>query len=139
MTRASTFCRPKEKKTWMAGSSPAMTAAVMPSLLRRRRPRPLRAAQALERLGHAEQAEIVEAAADNLHADRKTLFVITAIDGDGRVLCHIPWHGIADVLERLVGIVDRCGELGREVHDRRYRRDHVVKFVEQFCGGGADR
>jgi len=31
----------------------------------------LRTAQALERLRHSEHAEIVEAAADNLHPDRK--------------------------------------------------------------------
>src|SRR5258707_14975898 len=39
----------------------------------RARPRPLRAPQALERLGHSEHAEIVEAAADDLDADRETV------------------------------------------------------------------
>src|SRR6478752_5250726 len=50
--------------------------------VRRRGPRPLRAAQAFEGLGHAEHAEIVEAAADDLHADRETLGVVAAIDRD---------------------------------------------------------
>jgi len=40
-------------------------------LTRHLRPRPLRAAQGLKRLGHAEYADVVEAAADDLHADRK--------------------------------------------------------------------
>src|SRR6266403_6316974 len=89
-------CRLKERKTWMAGTSPAMTASEL--FLRWRGPRPLRAAEAFERLGHAEHAEIVEAAADDLHADREALRVITAIERDRGIFGHIPRHGIADVL-----------------------------------------
>src|SRR5215813_5030147 len=73
-----------------------------PLLPRRRRPGPLRAAEALERLGHCEHADVVEAAADDLHADGKALCVVSAIDGDGGVFRHIPWYGVADVLEGLV-------------------------------------
>src|SRR6185295_19982133 len=57
----------------------------MSLFLWRRGPRPLRAAQAFEGLGHAEHAEVVEAAANDLHADRKALGVVTAIDRDRRV------------------------------------------------------
>jgi hypothetical protein len=43
-------------------------------LIRRRAgPRLLRPAQALKSLGHAKHADIVKAAADDLHADGKTL------------------------------------------------------------------
>src|SRR4051794_13402150 len=52
---------------------PGMTRKLLPW---RGRPRLLRAAQGLERLGHAEHAEIVETPADDLHADRKALFVV---------------------------------------------------------------
>ena len=38
-------------------------------------PRLLRAAQAFERLRHAEHAEVVKATADDLHADRKALLL----------------------------------------------------------------
>ena len=69
----------------------------------------------------------------------KPLLVVAAIDRDGRVLRHVPRHGVADVLERLCGIVERGGEFGREVHHRRYRRDHIIEIAEQFCGRGADR
>src|SRR5947208_6586329 len=115
----------------MAGSSPGH-ARSMSLLLRRRGPWPLRAAQAFERLGHAEHAEIVETAADDLHADRETLGVVTAIERDRGIFGHIPRHGKADVLERLVGVIDRRGELGGEVYHRRYRRDHIVKVAEQL-------
>src|SRR5882757_5785650 len=76
-------------------------------LFRRRRPRPLRAAQALERLRHSEHTEIVEAAADNLHADRKTAGAKAAVDRGRRIFRHVPRHGVSDVLERPFGIVDR--------------------------------
>src|SRR5262245_8834996 len=49
-------------------------------LLRRRGPRLLRPAQALECLGHAEHADVVKTAADDLHADRKTVLVVAAVD-----------------------------------------------------------
>src|SRR5258708_11606253 len=101
-------------KTWMAGTSPAMTGSEL--FLRRRRPRPLRTAQAFERLGHAEHAEVVEAAAHDLHADRETLLVVAAIDRGGRVLRHVPRHGVADVLKRFCRVVDRGGELGGGNH-----------------------
>src|SRR3984893_6030391 len=67
-----------------------------PDNLRRLRPRLRRPPQALERLGHAEHAEIVEAAADDLHADRKAAFAEAAVDRGGRIFRHVPGHGIAD-------------------------------------------
>src|SRR5215475_10552054 len=79
-------------------------------------PRLLRAAQSLEGLGHGEHAEIVEAAADNLYADREAVGVVAAVDRHGRVLRHVPRHGVADVLEGLVGIVDWGSELRIEFH-----------------------
>src|SRR5258707_15745008 len=106
----------------MRGSSPRMTAGKRGAilLLRRDRPRLLRAAQALERLGHAEHAEIVKALSDDLHADRKALFVVAAIDRGGRVLRHVPRHRVGDVLERFEGIVEWRGEFGRKIYHRRY-------------------
>src|SRR4051794_28553799 len=128
------------RKTWMAGTtSPAMTKVSRNLRLRRRGPRPLRAAQAFERLGHAEHTEIVETAADDLYADRKALRVVTAIDRDRRIFRHIPRHSKSNVLERPVRIVDRSGEFGGEIHHRRDRRNHVVEVAEQFRGRGADR
>src|SRR5215470_8889656 len=52
------------------------------------------------RPGHddGEHAEIVEAAADNLYADREAVGVVAAVDRHGRVLRHVPRHGVADVL-----------------------------------------
>src|SRR6202451_4785207 len=106
MSRASTSFFPlREVRTCMAGTSPAMTVFGDRVLLRRRRPRLLRPAQALERLRHREHAEIVEAAADDLDADRKTLGAKTAIDRDSRIFRHVPRHCIGDVLERFCGIV----------------------------------
>src|SRR4051794_22931576 len=90
------------RKTWMAGTSPAMTEKLF---LRGGWPGFLRPAQALKSLGRAEHADIVKTAADDLHADREAVLVVAAIDGDGRVLRHIPRHGKADVLERLCRIV----------------------------------
>src|ERR1700746_1828336 len=84
----------------VGGTSPAMTTLIEKLPLRRVRPRFLRAAQALERLGHCQHAEIVEAAADDLHADREALGVIAAIDRHGGIFGHVPWHRVADVLER---------------------------------------
>src|SRR3954469_16792379 len=105
----------------IARVEPALDGRGATLFRRRDRPRLLRAAQAFERLGHAEHAEIVEAAADDLHADRETFAVVTAIERDRGIFGHIPRHGKADVLERLVGVVDRRGEFGREVHDWRHR------------------
>src|ERR1700720_1010759 len=104
------------RRRWMRGSSPRMTVSICRAVLflRRHRPRLLRPAQALERLGHAEHADIVEAAPDNLHADRKTAFTEAAIDRGRRIFRHVPGHSVADVLERICGIVDRGGEFGRE-------------------------
>src|SRR3979490_1774289 len=118
----------------MRGSSPRMTTVPRAVLnWRRHRPRPLRAAQALERLRHSEHAEIVEAAADDLHADRKTAATNAAMYRDGRIFRHVPRHGVADVLERLVGIVYRRGYLGCEIHHWRHRRDHIVDIGKQLC------
>src|SRR4051812_30327705 len=78
--------------------------------LRRRRPRLLRPAQSLECLRDPQHADVVEAAADDLHADRKTFCVVAAVDRGRRILRHVPGHGVADVLERLFGIVDRGGQ-----------------------------
>ena len=50
---------------------------------------------------------LLEAAADDLDADRKALLVIAAVDRQRRILRHIPRHGKADVLERLCRIVER--------------------------------
>src|SRR5437899_12060626 len=108
-------------KTWMAGTSPAMTDSLNHHFARRARPRPLRTAQALERLRHAEHAEIVEAAADDLHADRKSAVAKAAVDRHGGIFRHVPRHSVADMLERFCGIVDRGGEFGREIHHRRHR------------------
>src|SRR6202049_1732332 len=104
----------------MRGSSPRMTIRVRYAVLtlRRPRPRPLPATQALERLRHAEHAEIVEAAADDLDADRKAPGAEAAIDRGGRVFRHVPRHGVGDVLERPVGIVGWRGEFGGEIHHR---------------------
>src|SRR5258708_15011479 len=112
----------------MRGSSPRMTISASRAVLifRRHRPRSLRPAQGLERLRHSEYAEIVEAAADDLHADRKTAGVKAAVDRHGWIFRHVPRHGVADVFEWLVGIVDRGGQLGFEVHHRRYRRNQIV-------------
>src|ERR1700760_3958060 len=79
-------------RRWMRGSSPRMTIEDVERLLLLRRARPwlLRAAQAFKRLGHREHAEIVKAAADDLHADRESLRVITAVDRHGRILRHVP-------------------------------------------------
>src|SRR5215470_8808402 len=110
LCRASTSCVLRQVKTWMAGTSqdkPGHDDDYWVLLLRRRRPRLLRAAQAFEGLGHCQHAAVVEAAADDLHADRETRRVISAIDRDGRILRHVPGHGVSDMLERLVGIVDR--------------------------------
>src|SRR5580704_13827792 len=52
-------------------------------LFRRTWPGPLRATQGFERFCHAEHPEIVETTADDLHADRKALRVIAAVDRDG--------------------------------------------------------
>ena len=65
----------------MAGTSPAMTECL---LCRRARPGLLCAAQALERLGHAEHADIVEAAADDLRADGKAVGVEAACEVTGK-------------------------------------------------------
>ena len=54
------------------------------------------------------------------------LDIIAAVDRDRRILRHVPGHGVADVLERPVGIVDRGGELGGKIHHRRHRRNHIV-------------
>src|SRR5258705_5610890 len=61
---------------------PGMTKRLF---LRRARPRPLRTAHGLERLRHGQHAEIVEAAADDLDADRKTACAKAAIDRSGRI------------------------------------------------------
>src|SRR5690242_11342618 len=105
----------------MGGSSPRMTIEVVaPALFPRRAwPGLLRPAQALERLPHGEHAEVVEAAADDLDADREAVGIIAAIDRQRRILRHVPRHGIGDVLERFCGIVERGGELGAKLHDRR--------------------
>src|SRR5215469_16547897 len=104
----------------MAGTSPAMTMQLFFGWCR---PRPLRATQALERLRHRQHAEVVKAAADDLHANRKALGVVATIDRYRRILGHIPRHGVADMLERLVGIVDGRSELGAEIDDGRDRRN----------------
>src|SRR5437868_228814 len=92
---------------WIPGSRqearPGMTALIF----RRLWPRPLRAAHGLEGPRHSQHADVVEAAADNLHADRETRLVITAIDRERGVFRHIPRHRVADMLERFCRIVDR--------------------------------
>src|SRR2546430_17640566 len=115
-------------KEWMAGTSPAMTGFIEPSFCRRAGPWPLRAAQAFERLRHAKHAVIVEAAADDLHADRKSAFAKAAIDRHGRIFRHVPRHGVADMLERFCGIVYPGSEFGREIHHPRHRRNQVSEI-----------
>jgi hypothetical protein len=69
----------------------------------------------LERLRYAEHAEVVEAAADDLNADRKAAFAEAAVDRGGRIFRHVPRHGVADVLERfcgsLIGEAKSAGEI----------------------------
>src|SRR5215218_8979657 len=65
----------KKRRGWPGQAGPN---GAMSLFLRRRGPRPLRAAQGFEGFGHAEHAEVVEAAADDLDADRETLGVVTA-------------------------------------------------------------
>src|SRR3954471_1920455 len=96
---------------------------------RRNWPRPLLAAQTFEGLGKSEHADIVEAAADDLQADWKALGIVAGIDRDRRVLRHVPRHGVSDVLERRLRIVDGGGELRRKLHAGRRRRDDVVVFA----------
>src|SRR4051794_15846808 len=84
LSRASTSFRP-QKQVVDGRVKPGHDGVRSRSFLRRLRPRLLRPAQSLERLGHAEYAEIIEALPDDLHADRKTLPVIAAIDRSGRV------------------------------------------------------
>src|SRR5258708_1700094 len=126
---------------WMRGSSPRMTVSSLLTVLtfRRALPRPWRTAQALERLGNAEHAEIVEAAADDLHADRKSARAKAAVDRNGGIFRHVPRHSVADMLERFCGIVDRGGEFGGEIHYRRHWRNHVIEIGEQFCRCRPDR
>src|SRR5215831_15973971 len=110
-------------RRWMRGSSPRMTVEYVATLLRRRtRPWPLRAAQAFKSLRQRENAVIVEAAADDLDADRETGLVIAAVDRHRGIFRHVPCHGVGDVLERLCGVIDGRGELGSELHHRRHRR-----------------
>src|SRR5579872_3541972 len=109
------------------------------STIRHARPRPLRAPQAFKRLAHAEHTEIVEAAADNLHADRKARCVVSAIDQIGGIFRHVPWNRVSDMLERAFGIVEGSGEFGVKFHHRRDRRNHVIQIGKELCGRGADR
>src|SRR5215468_710490 len=101
----------------LAASPRAGMRGVLP--LRRAWPRSLRIAQAFEGLTEREHADVVEAAADDLHADRKAVLVIGAVDGEGRIFRHVPRHGVADVLERLFGIVEGGSVFGREADNRR--------------------
>src|ERR1700680_4506256 len=78
---------------FVASRRPGMT-----SFRWRARPRPLRAPQGFERLRHSKYAEIVEAAADDLHADRKSTFAEAAVDRHRRIFRHVPRHRVADVL-----------------------------------------
>src|SRR5215471_14359541 len=119
-----------------ASPGSAMTGVLR---LRRARPRPLRTAQAFESLTEREHADVVEAAADDLHADRKAVLVIAAVDGEGRIFRHVPRHGVADVLERLFGIVEGGSVFGREADNRRDRRDDIVQVAKELSGSGADR
>src|SRR5580692_699754 len=83
-------------------------------------PRPRRAgAHRLEGGSDAQHAEIVEAAADNLHADRQALVAIAAIDRERRLLRHVEGDGEADMRKRIERIVTRRGKLGGEGSDRR--------------------
>src|SRR5262245_316326 len=101
----------------MRGASPRMTT-MLSSLLRRLGPRRLLTAQALERLSHRQHAKVVEAASDDLHADRKAVLIVAAIDRERRVFRHVPRHRVADVLERFVGIVERRSKFRRKIHYR---------------------
>src|SRR5712675_3128051 len=125
----------------MRGSSPRMTVRTRLAVLtfRRARPRSLRTAQTLESLCHAEYANVVEAAADDLHADRKSARAKAAVDRDGGIFRHVPGHGITDMLEWFCGIVDRGGEFGGKIHHWRHRRNHVIEIGEQFCRCRSDR
>src|SRR5258705_12483599 len=75
-------------------------------LFRRTRPRPLRTAQALERLRHAEHAEIVEAAAADLHADRKSPRANAPVDRPGWIFRQFPRNGVAAIVEWFSAAVD---------------------------------
>src|ERR1700732_4794537 len=99
------MCNCTSENLEIPGSSLPRRPGMTMILTRHPRPRPLRVSQAFERLGHAEHADVVEAAPDDLYADRKALRVITPVDRDGRVFGHVPRHGVADVFERSAGIV----------------------------------
>ena len=77
-------------------------------LVGRLRPIRDRAARGFPCLGKIQHAMIVEAAADDLHADRQAGLRERRIDRDRRLLGEIPRHREADVLERVLGIVARA-------------------------------
>ena len=95
----------------------------------RRRLRPgARCAQAhrLEGRGNAQHAEIVEAAADDLQADRQALVAVPAIDRRRRLLRHVEGDRAADVRKGIERIFAWRGDLGRKRRDRRRRQDHEI-------------
>src|SRR5580704_2400417 len=83
-------------------------------------PRPYRAgAHRLEGGSDAQHAEIVEAAADNLHADRQALVTIAAIDRHDRLLRHVEGDSETDVGKGIERIVARRRKLGGKGRDLR--------------------
>ena len=66
---------------------------------RRQRPGPLRAAQGLPGAAQAQHAEIVEALADDLQADRQALAGVARVHRSGGLLRHVEGDRVADVLE----------------------------------------
>src|SRR5262249_3360754 len=90
----------------------ATTGHPAPRSFWRLRPCPLWAPGRLEPACQPQDAEIVEAAAGNLQADRLALTGIAAVDRSGRLLAHVVGHGEGDVLERPRHVVGRRLPLG---------------------------
>src|SRR5260370_15192544 len=96
----------------MRGSSPRMTVSTRLAVLtfRRARPRPLRTAQALESLCHAQHADGPEAAARDMHADPKSAPAKAARDRGGGDFRHRPRHSVAARHAPLSGVLEPGGE-----------------------------
>ena len=103
-------------------------------LSRRLRPvrdRPARGFPGLRELQHA---EIVEAAADDLQADRQPGCRVAGIDRHGRLLGHVGRHREADVLERALG-----SSLGEAARPRRPGSARSARARNRSAERGARR
>ena len=93
----------------------------------RLRKRRQRRAQLLPEPRQPQHAEIVEAAAGDLQADRQALRRHPGRHRDRRLVRHIRRQSEADMLEGPGRIVDRRGQLRRIARHRRNRRDHEIE------------